>query len=83
MIASQGWIRGCYGLGRAEIVEPGASQRPPSSDRPVDPAGTVQNANDAFRTVPWTAHTPRRPQAPRGPAADLHHMRLEQIGATA
>ena len=56
---------GCYGSSDLKIVEPRGSQRPCSEDRPVDPAGTVENAKSAFPTVPWTAHTPRRPQAPQ------------------
>ncbi|MBF8298395.1 MAG: hypothetical protein HW395_1052 [candidate division NC10 bacterium] len=41
------------------------SASPPYTRRPLDPAGAMENANDAFPTAPWTAHTPRRPQAPQ------------------
>ena len=30
--------------------------------KPVDPAGPVENAKNAFPTGPWAAHTTRRPQ---------------------
>src|SRR5712692_4972936 len=32
---------------------------------PMDPAGPVDDANNASPTGPWTAHRTRRPQAPQ------------------
>jgi len=79
--SSRDWIRGCYGSTDLAIVEPGESYEVVSARSPVDPAGTVENAKPAFPTVPWTAPTPRRPQAPQGAAAGVHQKGLEQIGA--
>ena len=33
---------------------------------PVDRAGAMENAQNAFSTAPWTAHRTRRPQRPTG-----------------
>jgi hypothetical protein len=33
---------------------------------PVDRAGAMENAQNAFPTAPWTAHRTRRPQRPTG-----------------
>jgi hypothetical protein len=34
--------------------------------QPVDRAGAMENAQNAFPTAPWTAHRTRRPQRPTG-----------------
>ena len=36
------------------------------SPQPVDRAGAMENAENAFPTAPWTAHRTRRPQRPTG-----------------
>jgi hypothetical protein len=36
------------------------------AQQPVDRAGAMENAQNAFPTAPWTAHRTRRPQRPTG-----------------
>ena len=57
---------GCYGLNRAAIVDPASSYEAVRRSTGLwilpDPWTTLE---DASPTGPWTALTPRRPQAPQ------------------
>jgi len=44
----------------------------------MHPAGPVENANDAFPTGPWTARTPRRPQAAQALLRPFFKKRAEK-----
>jgi hypothetical protein len=57
----------CYGSGDPAIVVYRASCAVVLEARqPVDRAGAMENAQNAFPTAPWTAHRTRRPQRPTG-----------------
>jgi hypothetical protein len=59
--------RGCYGSTDLTIVAYGASCAVVLEARqPVDRAGAMENAQNAFPTAPWTAHRTRRPQRSTG-----------------
>jgi hypothetical protein len=58
---------GCYGSANPTIVAYRASYTVELEPRqPVDRAGAMENAQNAFPTAPWTAHRTRRPQRPTG-----------------
>ena len=58
---------GYHGSGDLTIVAYRASYAVALEARqPVDRAGAMENAQNAFPTAPWTAHRTRRPQRPTG-----------------
>ena len=58
---------GCSGSGEVPIIDGTASCAVVLEPRqPVDRAGAMENAQNAFPTTPWTAHRTRRPQRPTG-----------------
>ncbi len=83
-------LRGCYGLTDLEIVEPGASQRPSSQDRPVDraaprgpAAGNTHNHTGAMIPIDSTGQVGLTQGHPRfAPMAD-HHQTSERSACPA
>ncbi len=58
---------GCHGSGDLTIAAYRASYAVALEARqPVDRAGAMENAQNAFPTAPWTAHRTRRPQRSTG-----------------